>query len=59
MKESTSDKISGLAKQAKGKVQSAAGKVTGSTRLKIKGAANQAVGKIQEKMGDAEKARGR
>ncbi len=59
MKNSTQDKIEGRARQARGKVKVAAGKVTGSTRLKVKGRADVAEGKAQDKIGDMKRARGR
>ena len=58
-KESTRDKITGLAKQAKGRVESAAGELAGSSRLKEKGLADQEAGKTQERIGELKKARGR
>jgi uncharacterized protein YjbJ (UPF0337 family) len=59
MKDSTRDKITGLAKQAKGRVESAAGELAGNFRLKAKGAADQAAGEVQKRIGDLKKARGR
>ena len=59
MKDSTRDKITGLAKQAKGRVESAAGELSGSSRLKAKGAADQVAGEVQERIGSLKKARGR
>ena len=59
LKDSTHDKIEGRAKQARGKVKIAAGKVTGSMKLKAKGRADVAAGKAQKKIGDMEKRRGR
>lgn len=59
MKESTRDKIKGLAKQAKGKVAVAAGKLVGSPRLKVRGVAHQEEGKVQKRIGGLKKARGR
>jgi uncharacterized protein YjbJ (UPF0337 family) len=59
MKDSTRDKITGLAKQAKGRVEAAAGELTGSSRLKVKGVADQDAGKVQKRIGALKKARGR
>ena len=59
MKDSTRDKITGLAKQAKGRVESAAGELAGNSRLKIKGAADQMAGEVQTRIGSLKKVRGR
>jgi uncharacterized protein YjbJ (UPF0337 family) len=59
IKDSTHDRIEGTAKQARGKVKVAAGKLTGSARLKAKGRADVAAGKVQKKIGDVEKRNGR
>lgn len=59
MKNSTQDRVEGVAKQVKGKAKVAAGKVAGSTRLKAKGAVEVAAGKVQKRAGDAARARGR
>lgn len=59
MKASTHDRIEGTAKQARGNVKIAAGKVSGSARLKAKGRADVAVGKMQKAAGDIAKRRGR
>ena len=58
-KDSTRDKLTGLAKQAKGRVESAAGELAGNTRLKVKGAADQEAGEVQKRIGVLKKARGR
>ena len=58
-KESTRDTITGLAKQAKGRVESAAGELAGNARLKVKGFADQTSGKVQTRIGALKKARGR
>jgi uncharacterized protein YjbJ (UPF0337 family) len=55
MKNSTKDKVSGHAKDAKGKVKEAAGNVLGNPRLQDEGRANQVEGKIQKKVGDVKK----
>lgn len=59
MKDSTHDRIEGRAKQVRGKVKLAAGKVTGKASLKAKGRADIVEGKVQKKIGDRERARGR
>ena len=59
LNDSTRDKITGLVKQAKGRVESAAGELVGSSRLKEKGLTDQEAGKTQERIGDLKKARGR
>jgi uncharacterized protein YjbJ (UPF0337 family) len=50
---STSDKISGLASQAAGKVKEGVGKATGDAKLETEGAAQDAKGKVQKGIGDA------
>jgi uncharacterized protein YjbJ (UPF0337 family) len=55
MKDSTKDKMSGHAKDAKGKVKEAAGKAVGNPRLRDEGRADQVEGKIQKKVGDVKK----
>ncbi len=59
MKDSTRDKLKGLAKQAKGRVESAAGELAGNSRLKAKGAADQVAGEVQKRIAALKKARGR
>ena len=59
MKESTRDNITGLAKQAKGRVEAAAGELAGNSRLKVKGAADQTEGMVQTRIAKLKKARGR
>lgn len=59
MKDSTRDKFKGLAKQAKGRVEAAAGELAGSSRLKVKGVADQEAGEAQKRIGALKKARGR
>ena len=59
VKDSTHDRIEGTAKQARGKLKIAAGKISGSARLKAKGRADVIEGKVQKKIGDVEKRRGR
>jgi uncharacterized protein YjbJ (UPF0337 family) len=58
-KDSTRDQLTGLAKQAKGRVEAAAGELAGSSRLKVKGAADQAAGVVQKRIGALKKALGR
>ncbi len=48
------DQVKGSVKDAAGKVQREAGKLTGSTEQQAKGLAKQAEGKTQKKLGDAE-----
>ena len=45
------DRIKGAAKQAKGAVKEAAGKVTGDTKLKAEGKADKAASKVQSAIG--------
>jgi uncharacterized protein YjbJ (UPF0337 family) len=45
------DRIEGSAKQAKGAVKEAAGKVTGDAKLQAEGAADKAAGKVQNAVG--------
>lgn len=45
------DRIKGTAKQAKGAVEEAAGKVTGDAKLKAQGKADRAAGKVQNAVG--------
>jgi uncharacterized protein YjbJ (UPF0337 family) len=50
------DRIEGSAKQAKGAIKQAAGKVTGDTKLQAEGAADKASGKVQNAVGGAKDA---
>ncbi len=50
------DRIEGSAKQAKGAVKEAAGKMTGDTKLRSEGAADKAEGKLQNAVGGAKDA---
>jgi uncharacterized protein YjbJ (UPF0337 family) len=59
LKESTRDKIEGLAKQAKGRVEAAAGELAGNSCLKARGAADQYAGEAQKRIGAIKRARGR
>ena len=45
------DRIEGSAKQAKGTIKTAAGKITGDTKLKAEGTADKAEGKVQNAVG--------
>jgi uncharacterized protein YjbJ (UPF0337 family) len=45
------DRIEGSAKQAKGAVKDAFGKVTGDTKLQAEGKADKAEGKVQNAVG--------
>jgi uncharacterized protein YjbJ (UPF0337 family) len=47
------DQIEGVAKQAKGAVKDAAGKITGSTSTQAEGKAEKVAGKVQKAYGDA------
>ncbi|HVE22438.1 MAG TPA: CsbD family protein [Acidocella sp.] len=45
------DRIEGSAKQAKGAVKNAAGKLTGDTKLQSEGTADKIEGKVQNAVG--------
>jgi len=45
------DRIEGSAKQAKGAVKDAAGKLTGDAKLQAEGRADKAAGKVQNAFG--------
>ena len=45
------DRIEGSAKQAKGAIKQAAGKVMGDSKLQAEGAADKAAGKVQNAVG--------
>ena len=47
------DRIAGAAKQAKGAVKDAAGKLTGDTKLQAEGKADKAAGKVRSTVGGA------
>jgi uncharacterized protein YjbJ (UPF0337 family) len=47
------DRIAGAAKQAKGSVKEAIGKVTGDTRTQVEGATEKAEGRVQNASGSA------
>ena len=46
------DQIAGVAKQAKGSVKEAAGKVTGNKKTQAEGTADRIAGKVQKGYGD-------
>ena len=50
------DRIEGSAKQAKGAVKQAAGKVMGDSKLQAEGAADKMAGKVQNAVGGAKDA---
>lgn len=45
------DRVEGTAKQAKGSIKDAAGKVLGDTKLQAEGKADKAAGKVQNAVG--------
>jgi uncharacterized protein YjbJ (UPF0337 family) len=47
------DRIAGAAKQAKGSVKEAIGKVTGDKRTQVEGATEKAKGRVQNASGSA------
>jgi uncharacterized protein YjbJ (UPF0337 family) len=47
------DRVEGTAKQAKGAIKDAAGKVTGDTKMQAEGKADKAAGKVQNTVGGA------
>ncbi|HJR55754.1 MAG TPA: CsbD family protein [Rhizomicrobium sp.] len=50
------DRIEGSARQAKGALKEAAGKLTGDSKLKAEGAMDKAAGKVQSTVGGAKDA---
>ena len=50
------DRIAGAAKQVKGSVKEAIGKITGDAKLQAEGAAEKAAGKVQNTAGGAKDA---
>jgi uncharacterized protein YjbJ (UPF0337 family) len=52
------DRIAGSAKQAKGSVKEAIGKVTGDTKTQAEGAAEKAAGKVRTRSAVPEMRRG-
>src|SRR3954470_16866989 len=51
-----SDRIAGAAEQAKGKAETAAGQLTGDTKLQVEGRADEAAGTLRNTAGDLEDA---
>ncbi len=47
------DRIDGAAKQVKGSIKEAAGKVTGNAKTELEGKAEKAAGKVQGAVGQA------
>lgn len=45
------NRVEGIAKQAKGSVKEAAGKITGDAKLKAEGKAEKVAGKVQNAVG--------
>jgi len=45
------DRVAGAAKQAKGRLKDAAGKITGDEKLKAEGKADKVEGKVQNAFG--------
>jgi uncharacterized protein YjbJ (UPF0337 family) len=52
----TSDKVSGLANEAIGKIKRGIGSVAGSDKLKVEGVAQELKGRAQQAIGDAKAA---
>jgi uncharacterized protein YjbJ (UPF0337 family) len=50
------DRIEGAAKQVKGTIKEAIGKVTGDTKIEAEGIAEKAAGKIHSSVGNAKDA---
>ena len=50
------DRIAGAAKQVKGSVKEAIGRITGDAKLQAEGAAEKAAGKVQNTAGGAKDA---
>jgi len=50
------DRIEGAAKQVKGTIKEAIGKVTGDTKIEAEGMAEKAAGKVQSSVGNAKDA---
>ena len=47
------DEVTGAAKQARGAIKEAVGKVTGDSKLRVDGTADKVEGKVQSKIGEA------
>ena len=54
MKPSTRNQTKGAAREIKGKLKEAAGKLTGNNRLKTEGKLQSGAGRLQRKLGQAE-----
>ncbi|KJF71175.1 MULTISPECIES: CsbD family protein [Rhizobium/Agrobacterium group] len=50
------NRIEGVARQAKGTIKEAAGKIIGNDRLQAEGKAEKLAGQVQEKLGQAKDA---
>lgn len=50
------NRIDGIARQAKGTIKEATGKITGNEKLQAEGKAEKIAGQAQEKLGKAEDA---
>lgn len=50
------DQVEGAAKDAKGSIKEAAGKVTGDERLQAEGVADRTAGKVQKGVGNLKEA---
>lgn len=50
------NRIEGIARQAKGTIKEATGKITGNERLEAEGKAEKVTGNAQEKLGQAKDA---
>jgi uncharacterized protein YjbJ (UPF0337 family) len=59
MKSSTTDKVKGRAREAKGKVKESAGRAVGNPNLRDRGTAEKVSGKVQRKVGDVKKVFGK
>ena len=59
MNSSTTDKIKGGIREAKGKVKEEAGKAIGNPDLRDRGASEKVAGKVQNKVGDVKKVFGK
>ena len=47
------DEVTGAAKQARGAIKEAVGKVAGDSKLQVDGTADKVEGKVQSKIGEA------
>jgi len=59
MKSSTTDRIEGAGKTAKGNVRAAIGKAAGNQEMQDRGTAEKVTGKLQSKIGDVKKVFGK